>query len=215
MTRWPLPSSTRKSEQKQRSFLHDGIGFAAEEGAVQAVLIVLPEMERHPRAAHRPDTAVGIVDGRGVAPGVNVVMKCKAARAVHLLGGAAAALERHLDQVEQRPGGFRKVAHFGRPVVHLHVDVRGVLAVPRWGHAVRSRCLGGWPPSFLDGCCPSADTGRIGSTAPKGRDPPGLSLCAPGVRRWGDSRPRHRRPAAPAPLPRGGRVSRGPPGARS
>ena len=91
-------------------------------------------MERQPRAAHRPDAAVGVVDRRGIAPGVDVVMKREAARAVHLLGGAAAAVERHLDQVEQRPRGFRQVAHFGRPVVHLQVDIGGVLAVPRRSH---------------------------------------------------------------------------------
>ena len=41
----------------------------------------------------------------------------------------------HLDQVEERPGGFRQVADFGRPVVHLEIDVGGVLAVPWRRHA--------------------------------------------------------------------------------
>ena len=122
-------------EKKLRGFFHDGIRFAAQESAVQAVLIVFPEMQRHPRAAHRPDAAIAVIDGRRIAPGIEVVMKNKAARAIHFLGSAAAALEVRLDQVEERPGGFREIADFGRPVIHLDIDVGGVLAVPWRSHA--------------------------------------------------------------------------------
>ena len=117
-------------EEELRGFLHDGIGFAAQERTVQAVLIALPEVQGEPRSAHRPDADVSIVDRRGVAPGVDVVVEHEAAGAVHLLRRPAAAVERHPDQVEQRPGGFGQVADFRRPVVHLDVDVGRVLAVP-------------------------------------------------------------------------------------
>ena len=63
-------------------------------------------------------------------------MKGKTARAVHFPSSAAATVERHLDEVEERPGGFGQITDFGRPVVHLNVDVRGVLAIPRRRHLV-------------------------------------------------------------------------------
>ena len=72
-------------EQKLRGFLHDGISFVAKEGTVEAELVVLPEVQRHPCAAYRPYSAIGIIDGCGIGPGVQIVMKHKTACAVHFL----------------------------------------------------------------------------------------------------------------------------------
>ena len=80
-------------EKKLRGFLHDGIGFARQECAIQTILIVLPEMERQPRAAHRPDADVAVIDGRGIGPGIDIVMEREAAGAVHFLGCAPATVE--------------------------------------------------------------------------------------------------------------------------
>ena len=122
-------------EQKLRGFLHDGIRFVAQEGTVEAELVVLPEVQRHPCAAHRPYSAIRIIDGCGIAPGIQIVMKHKTACAVHFLRRTAAAGHVRLDPVEKRPGRLWQISDLGRPVVHLDVDVRGVLAVPRRCHA--------------------------------------------------------------------------------
>src|SRR5208337_5581758 len=47
-----------------------------------------------------------------------------------------ATVEVHFDQVEERTGGLLKVADLSRPVVHLKIDVGGVLTVPWRSHAV-------------------------------------------------------------------------------
>ena len=48
----------------------------------------------------------------------------------HHLGGLSAAHRDVLDQAEERLGALREVGRLRRPVVHLGVDVDGVLAVP-------------------------------------------------------------------------------------
>ena len=52
-------------------------------------------------------------------------------RAVVNLGGVAASLGQLLNQVEQGFMAFGKIGRFGRPIVHLGVDVDSVLAAPR------------------------------------------------------------------------------------
>ena len=121
-------------EKKLRGILHDGVGFASQKSAIQAILIVFPVMERQPRAAHRPYAAIGVIYGCGIAPGIEIVMKGETAGAIHHFGCAPATLDIRFDQVEERLSSFREVADFGRPVVHLEIDVGGVFTVPRRSH---------------------------------------------------------------------------------
>src|SRR5579862_198897 len=111
-----------KVEEKARSFLHDGVSLAAQESAIETILVVIPEVERQPRAAHRPDADVAIIDGGCIAPGVDIVMKHEAAGTVHFFCRAAATVHRHFHQIEQWPGRLWKIADFGRPVVHFRSE---------------------------------------------------------------------------------------------
>ena len=131
----PFAVVDKEVDEELRGFFHDGIGFAAQESAIHAVLVVFPVVKRQPRATHRPNAVIGVIDGRCIAPGVQVVMKREAAGAVHFFGRAPAAVKIRFDKVEERPSRLRKIADLGRPVVHLEIDVGGVFAVPRRSHA--------------------------------------------------------------------------------
>ena len=54
-----------------------------------------------------------------------------AARAIELLGGAGAADAKVVDGVEKRLVALAQTGELRDPVVHLHVDVRGVFSLPR------------------------------------------------------------------------------------
>ena len=92
---------------------------------------MIPEMQREPRAAHRPHAGSRLVDRHRVTPEIGVVVNDEATRAVQGAGDAAAVLLGAIDQVEERLVQFGEVADLRRPVVHLDVDVDGVLALPR------------------------------------------------------------------------------------
>src|SRR5687768_17414148 len=91
---------------------------------------MLPEMGREPGAAGLPDAVIGIVDGSGAAPQIEVMMLHPAARAVVLAGGDGAGGGQIPHGVEELQLALGKVCYSGWPIIHFSVDVVGVLAVP-------------------------------------------------------------------------------------
>src|SRR6266851_1295353 len=104
-------------EKEEHVFAEAGIGSLPEEGSVSGVVVVIPEVEGEPRSAHGPDAPAEGVDGGGVAPDVGVVMD----------DGAAG----FVDEIEEWSVEGGEVGAIGQPVVHLGVDVDGVLRAPR------------------------------------------------------------------------------------
>ncbi len=98
-------------------------------------------MQAEPRAAHRPHAGLHAIDGDGIPPNVGVVMEHEAARAVEISSDAPAVLTRLIDQVEQRLVHFLKIGNLGGPVIHLGIDVDGVLAVPGRGKLIVPEAL--------------------------------------------------------------------------
>ena len=88
-------------------------------------------MRCQPRSATGKHAPVSTVDRAGNTPDVGVVMSYKAAAAIHCLCGLGTSLAEIVDEREERGQGRSEVGHLCRPVVHLCVDVDGVLAVPR------------------------------------------------------------------------------------
>ena len=74
--------------------------------------------------------------GTGMSPQICVVMDHETASAVKVFRQSAPVFTRIFNQVEQRLVQFRKVADFSGPVVHLRVDIDGVLAVPGRLHLI-------------------------------------------------------------------------------
>ena len=90
------------------------------------------------RGEHAPGRAV---DRSGNAPEVGIVVGHPAPTAIHLLsrhGTRLAEVANHREEGFLRLG---KVADKGRPVVHLDVDVDGVLRVPGGVHLVVPHAL--------------------------------------------------------------------------
>ena len=116
--------------QEVSGALHHGIVFF-QELLVARVEIVLPEVGGEPRTASGEHAPGGTVDRSCDAPEVGVVMGYPATTAVHLLGCLRSRLTQVADHREERLLRLGEVAHEGRPVVHLGIDVDGVFRVPR------------------------------------------------------------------------------------
>ena len=122
-------------DEEVGSALHHRI-IVGEELLVAGEDIVLPEMCGEPGATRREHTPAGAVDGSGNAPEVGVVVGYPSVAAIHLLCGEGSGLAEVANHREQRLLRLGKISHERRPVVHLGIDVDGVLRVPRRVHLV-------------------------------------------------------------------------------
>ncbi|MNC14935.1 hypothetical protein D3C75_627270 [compost metagenome] len=126
----------QKIGKEQGRFLHKRISpFKGCFIGIKAVM--LPGMEGQPCAAHDPlgGRTVNILGSR-IRPDVRIMMRHKTAAAVHGLCGNTPLMDHPLDQIEQGLVAFRQVAGFGRPIVHLGVDVNGEFAIPGGRHGL-------------------------------------------------------------------------------
>jgi hypothetical protein len=122
-------------EEELRCALEDRVN-GAEIRAIAGVLIAIPQCDREPCTASRPHSPLWAVDGCRRAPQIGVVMRDPSARAVHLSRGARAGHRQIRHHRRQRIHRLCQIRGQRRPVVHLGVDVDGVLAAPWWRHAV-------------------------------------------------------------------------------
>src|SRR6185369_9773434 len=87
-------------------------------------------------AASGPEPPEWSIDGRRLSPEIGVVMTDPAARAVLNLRRARAILNQLRHHPKQRLVTLGEIRRLDGPVVHLRVDVDGVLAFPRRRHQV-------------------------------------------------------------------------------
>src|SRR4051812_45654228 len=87
-------------------------------------------MVTKPRTASGPD-ALNVVDGRGAAPEVGVVVHAPAASAILIASRARAADCEVIDHREQRVSAFGQIAQFSGPIIHFAIDIQRPLALPR------------------------------------------------------------------------------------
>ena len=109
--------------------------------AIAAVFVAIPQRQREPRAAGRPHSPLRAVDRSGGAPEIRVVMRHPSAGAVHLARRSRAGDRQIRHHRRQRIHRLGEVGRERRPVVHLRVDVDGVLAAPRRRHALVPEAL--------------------------------------------------------------------------
>src|SRR3954469_5605764 len=69
-------------KEEYRAFAQQGPGAFAKEVTVARERVVIPGMQREPRAAHRPDAVRNAVDGMCIPPDIRVVVDDEAIRAV-------------------------------------------------------------------------------------------------------------------------------------
>ena len=117
-------------EEEGRRVLHHRVAAGAEELGVARVVVVVPQVQRHPRPAERPQPAQRVVERRGVGPQVGVVVGDEPAAVVVDAGGVGAVDAHPVEEVEERLVTLRQRADLHRPVVHLGIDVDRELAVP-------------------------------------------------------------------------------------
>src|ERR1700752_486379 len=96
--------------------------------------VVLPEVCAKPCSAGGPESPEWTIYRRGLSPQISVVMANPAACAVMDSCCARTILNQFRHHSQQRFMTLRQVRSFYRPVVHLRVDIDGVLAFPRRRH---------------------------------------------------------------------------------
>ena len=89
-----------------------------------------PEVLTQPRPAGHPDAVIGVIYGCCAAPEVGIMVKHPPAAVVVHFCGLSSGDNEVFEHIEQRFVTLREVAYFGRPVVHLRVDVDRILAAP-------------------------------------------------------------------------------------
>lgn len=114
---------------------------AAQRARVPGEPVVVPQHHAQPGTAGRPHAVLGGVHRRGAAPAVGVVVEHPAGGVVEGLGGAGAGLGQFVHHAHGRVPALGEVAGSGGPVVHLEVDVDGVLGLPGRVQAVVPQSL--------------------------------------------------------------------------
>jgi hypothetical protein len=129
---WMFPEIVTEelgSSEEQRK------GAVAKKTVVGSESIVFPEMESEPTATEGPEPNSWVtIYGSGISPEVGIVVGNPTAAAIEALGYIFSCLCETADEVEEGKLAFDEVGRTGEPVVHLQVDVDGVLAFPRWRH---------------------------------------------------------------------------------
>ena len=117
-------------QQELCGLLHRGIGMAAEIVLVAGEQIMLPLVQREPWPCNResppPHT---IADGR-VSEGIGHMVDRPSLGAEGLPGSHPSGHPYRLNPFGVRYDGLGKVAHLGRPVIHLDVDVGVEVRIP-------------------------------------------------------------------------------------
>lgn len=98
---------------------------------------MLPQVPAEPAAGHHPEGPGKNIDffvsrthrGR-LSPQVNVVMRHPAAAVVVDACGLRTGLTDLLHELGERIGAFRKIAYLRRPVIHLQVEIDGIIGTP-------------------------------------------------------------------------------------
>src|SRR6185369_3119882 len=110
--------------------------YFRQKGSVVSEFVMTPEVSAKPGAASGPETPERSIYGRCLPPEIRIVMTNPTASTVLNASSARAILNQLGNHSQQRLVTFGQVCRLGRPVVHLGVDVDGVLAFPRRRHRV-------------------------------------------------------------------------------
>ena len=116
-------------EEELGSALHDGID-TGEIAGIAGIEIVPPQVLAEPCATRGPH-APRSVHRSGGAPNVGIVVQAPTAGAIHRTGGLATGLRHLACHADEGLVQFAQMGHLGGPIVHLGIDIGGVLAAPR------------------------------------------------------------------------------------
>src|ERR1044072_6207548 len=125
----------KRVEEKLRGAFHHRIR-TREKLFVVGKFVVMPKVCAKPGAARGPEAPEWAIDRRCLSPQIGVVMAHPTARAIVNSSRPRTILNELRYQSQQWLMTLRQVRRFDGPVVHLRVDVDGVLAFPRWRHEV-------------------------------------------------------------------------------
>ena len=82
-----------------------------------------------------------MIHGASNTPLVGVVMQHPAIGTIHVTSCLASRHTHLADEFEQRTVHLRQITNLRRPIVHLQIDVRSILRVPRRPHTVIPQAL--------------------------------------------------------------------------
>ena len=115
--------------QEVGSPLHH-IVVLSQEILVARIEVVLPDVCCQPGTACWEHTPRGAVDRTRHTEEVGIVMGHPTLAAIHLLRRRGTRLTQVADHREERLLRLSDIAHEGRPVIHLGIDIDGVLRIP-------------------------------------------------------------------------------------
>ena len=121
----------------------------AEKVLIAGEEIVLPQMLGSPCATIWPHSIISAIHRSGNTPQIGVVVGHPSLCPIKHLGCFGTCSGKVVDKREQWIVTFREICHFGRPIVHLGIDIDGVFTVPRGihtaiPHSLQVGCLSSW-----------------------------------------------------------------------
>ena len=116
--------------------LHHRICLFPEEILVTAVEIMFPQVITEPRSPHGPEARTRMVIRCRVTPQICIVMNDKAPAPIHPLCCLTPVYPCLFYESEQRQLTVPQTARFGRPIIHLGIDIYSIFAVPLRNKAI-------------------------------------------------------------------------------
>jgi len=119
----------QKVENKLSRSFHQRISPLFQEFKISGIAIVFPGMLGQPGCPHGPDTLRTIGRCRET-PGISKMVHHPSVGSVNGFGCAASRLYQRFHKIEKGKVQLRKLGNFGRPIVHLEIDVGVEIGIP-------------------------------------------------------------------------------------
>ena len=98
---------------------------------VTGIQIMLPKMLSYPCPSIGPHTCICKIHRSGRPPNIRIMVSYPSFGPIQHTGCFTSRYRKVTCHLEERTMRLRQVSHFCRPVVHLRININGVLAVPR------------------------------------------------------------------------------------
>ena len=88
-------------------------------------------MPAKPSSTRRPHSRRCFIQRTGNPPYIRIVVKYPSFRTIHDFGRLLSSLANFTRHPKQRFMEFTQIGHLGRPIIHLHINITSVFAIPR------------------------------------------------------------------------------------
>ena len=97
---------------------------------VTRIQITVPQVLAQPGITNRPRAAIRIIYGTGHTPQISIMMKHPSTATIHFACRFFSVFTQFTYHLNQRFMQFRQVRNLGGPIIHLRIDIGGIIAIP-------------------------------------------------------------------------------------